>query len=389
VVGGRSSDTRTVRPIAGIDPKNAAPLIARRKANSRALSLGEYWNVYFYVNKIKRKLWLKRAQVSAFRWEGVQGEFVQGLIAEGRADDPDLAIDEFAANLLYYCVVPWTHGEYVGETSVSFRKRVQQHLGRARRGKKNRLMRVHAELRKLGAHRSIWFVVSSWSNVRVTKYEREEAEAEIVWERQPAWNVDGRKSMAWSDKSCDEALLAVRRGRHRPLIKFRAQPARTPEYVTTLKQVEERTRKKRRDLVKFGARLGRRPLRKGPGFDELKGVVRIRNMTARDAIQLMHVIQKCLDGTSRSIAMTNVRKIWSGRRSVVQFGFLEIKTPLFAMRNARVPIRKALRRWAGAWSKRGVAMYVRIRLQSSASLGMIDVLNNTGPCARKKAWELV
>ena len=73
----------------------------------------------------------------------------------------------------------------------------------------------------------------------------------------------------------------------------------------------------------------------------------------------------------------------------MQFGFLEIKTPLFAMRNARVPIRKALRRWAGAWSKRGVAMYVRIRLQSSASLGMIDVLNNTGPCARKKAWELV
>ena len=89
-----------MRSIAGIDPKNAAPLIARRKANSRALSLGEYWNVYFYVNKIKRKLWLKRAQVSAFRWERGQGEFVQGLIAEGRADDPDLAIDEFAANLL-------------------------------------------------------------------------------------------------------------------------------------------------------------------------------------------------------------------------------------------------------------------------------------------------
>jgi hypothetical protein len=112
-------------------------------------------------------------------------------------------------------------------------------------------------------------------------------------------------------------------------------------------------------------------------------------MNARAAIQFMHVIQKCLDGTTRAIATANIRKVWSGRRSVVQFGFLNIKTPPLAMRNARSPIRRGLRRWAGAWRRRGVAMYVRIRLQATASSGMIDVLNNTGPCARKKAWELV
>ena len=64
-------------------------------------------------------------------------------------------------------------------------------------------------------------------------------------------------------------------------------------------------------------RLQRRPLRKGPEFDELKTVKLLRRLEVRDLSRLVGMAQTCLDITGKSICMMNIKLILKDAKTVV------------------------------------------------------------------------
>ena len=58
-------------------------------------------------------------------------KFLEDVWAEGMVGRPNEAVDWTAESVIYYCWMPWSNAEYVGETSQTFRHRIMAHMNKA------------------------------------------------------------------------------------------------------------------------------------------------------------------------------------------------------------------------------------------------------------------
>lgn len=219
---------------------------------------------------------------------------------------------------------------------------------------------------------------------------REVREGELIWERQPFWNKEGMRGDAWMIQKHCEMTLFGRRKRYRPLMKFRGG-ARTSEVeiqnVETRKQQGAAERQRRREIMMFLVRLGRRPLVEGDGFDDLKQVKALRAAKPSELLRLARVMQIALDETTRSIAKANMRKALKGHGGLLMLK-LQVRTPAFLIGGLAHQLRRQLRTWAKTYGRGGIPLCISARFVTSAAPSILSIMDNTEEAARKQPEDL-
>lgn len=133
-----------------------------RFRRERGWSKAELWRAFYALNRVKCVLYMAKLMTSAERGEQETLKYIKAAWAEG-AQDAEEALRWEAVDIVYMAALPWSTKKYVGETKNGLEMRLQQHLrdGQGSRDKKEQ--RVHAELRRLGAHRFVWFPIACWT----------------------------------------------------------------------------------------------------------------------------------------------------------------------------------------------------------------------------------
>jgi hypothetical protein len=225
----------------------------------------ELWDTYWNVNQTKLSLMLLRCKVSTSRREQRWFKFVCEKWAESEQE-----VDWNAPHVVYMACIMNCSWEYVGETKLTLRKRGQTHLQQTwRRGGRQRL---YSKLRQLGPHKLIWLPLKSWDR-EASKFERLEAEAEMIWTRNPKLNAIGAKNWQAEDRRRFEGELVFPKRRQFHLVKSlmdkqaRGLNAQEREVRRAEKEKQARTRLEAKSRVcQTVARLARRPLAKGTNF---------------------------------------------------------------------------------------------------------------------------
>ena len=87
---------------------------------------------------VGREAMMMRLAVSNCKNERKQLEFLEECWKRGLEDDGNEVVNEKMRNVVYLAPVPWTGGAYIGQTSRTFKVRVQQHLAKALKGQKGK-----------------------------------------------------------------------------------------------------------------------------------------------------------------------------------------------------------------------------------------------------------
>ena len=86
-------------------------------------------------------------------------------------------------------------------------------------------------------------------------------------------------------------MILGKKKQYRPLIRFRIRAKEEQSMITNVRIAETVAKElqKRREMLQHVVRLGRRPLRQGEGYDELKSVKALREMKAVDLLRVMRM----------------------------------------------------------------------------------------------------
>lgn len=191
-----------------------------------------------------------------------------------------------------------------------------------------------------------------------------------------------------------ELLVASKKRRYRPLKKFLMKEGRgekkedreEPNYAVSEKVAADKM--ERRFLFGLAVRLGRRPLRvnekgaRGPAHRTIKFV---RSMDGKSLTKLIFVIQGTLDGTSRSIALANLRKMKTDGK-LVQVA-VSLKSPMLGLPGMKKQILNHLKDEAARWKGCGVTVLIRARLTTAAARSTQDLMENTQKWSEKERHE--
>lgn len=322
-------------------------------------------------------------------------KYIKEAWAEG-AQDAEEPLRWDAGDIVYMAALPWSRKKYVGETKNGLEIRLQQHSrdGQGTRNKKEQ--RVHAEVRRLGAHRFVWFPIACWTGRRgqVTEAMRTMIEAEHIYVLQPELNTEGRSSVRTLELETGELLVASKKRRYRPLKKFlmkergggKEQRREEPNYVVSEKVAADKM--ERRFLFGLAVRLGRRPLRvaeagaRGPAHRTIKFV---QGMDGKSLTKLIFVIQGTLDRTSRSTALANLRKMKTDGK-LVQVA-VSLKSSMLWLPGMKKQILNHLKHEAARWKGCGVTVLIRARLTTAAARSTQDLMENTQKWSEKERHE--
>ena len=107
-----------------------------------------------------------QAKISGNRHQREWTEYIEHYWSAG--------INWEAKNLVYQIKFPFSRWEYIGETSIGFKKRIMTHIQQTyRRAGRQKLYR---KLRGYGIHHGIFFPVVTWEG-NTTKFARMREEA--------------------------------------------------------------------------------------------------------------------------------------------------------------------------------------------------------------------
>ena len=129
--------------------------------------------------------------------------------------------------------------------------------------------------------------------------------------------------------------------------------------------------------MNLSSRLGRRPWKVDEGFDELKTVKRVRNLSGNEMRSLLRVINETMDGTHKSIALANLRKATKKSVNMLLMGG-KVKNPMLADKDLKREVIQKLKRWIKWWETRGsVTIVLRMTIVASATPSILSMMNNT------------
>lgn len=390
---GRQSTPTVLRGHLAARRKNANILAATTPKRAVKLSLSETWQLYFYVNRLKVLVYLRRVEAGTVKREKkwlekllrcwAEGALDTGLEEGVRAED----VSWKAQSLCYMCIMPWTAGSYVGETRRGLIHRVQQHLNISRKQLKGKMTKFHRQIRRLGTCRTIWLPVSSWS-AGTTKHQRLKQEAELIETFDTSWNGTGVKAGPMMEGRFGEVLLMGKRKEFRDLVKFRRRRGEAAVIHTGGEVADTgNERRRRKAMAAWVARLIRRPLKKQRNFDELGIVKKLRSMHDREVLRVIRMVQEHYEGSSRSIGMKNIKMILSGQSRLAVF-CISIRSPIFAIRGAKASVVSAVKKWVSALQKKELVVYATVRCTAAATPSLLDVLDNTQEMSEKRMMEL-
>ena len=387
---GRSSEPRTVKG-ADFQLRPGRRLFGPEEATpARRLETGKFWDAFFILNRAKFQVMCVKCETSQTREEKRFWLFLRDAWAEGTFGRPEQPVDWNAKSLVYYCWIPWSRLEYCGETGKGLRHRVMQHCGKIWGGKRVKRQKLHREVARIGGQKAIWIPIISWpDNAEPTKAERELREAEVIYERQCRLNTEGVQGTPWTEQKYVQAILLGRRQRFRPLRKLRGGHGQHSAELTNVRIAREGAaeRQRRRAMVGTAVRLARRPLKKLPGYGELRIVKRVRAMSAAELTRLIRTVNVALDGSSRSIALFNIKEIMKGEGKLLMTS-LTVKSAGFGIRGVRKQLQRDLSNWAARWGREGTAVMVSVRFTHPAATSILKLLENTEKHARMQREDL-
>jgi hypothetical protein len=365
----------------------------RREGKMRNLTIGQMWDVYFHLNRMKVTTYVEKCKVSKCRWERRWLGFLEDVLSEGEAGNPEMSVRQDALNIVYWCVLPWSRREYIGQTKRGLRHRVQQHLAKSDpfRSLQGKEQRLHDGLKKEGAGRALWIPVVSWPDGNVDRITREVRESELIWSRQPSWNKDGLQGEAWAEMKHVESVLMSKRQKHRPLMKFRGGARMDETNIANVGGDEKSAaeRQKRRELLWFAIKLGRRPLKKEENFGELKMIKAIRAAKPSELLRVVRVLYAGVDETTRSIGLANIKEALKDQKGETLLMMrITIKSPAFGIRGLGKQLKKVIRGWARQYARKGVPLCVTARFTTASAPTILQLLENSKQCARMQPEEL-
>lgn len=135
-------------------------------------------------------------------------------------------------------------------------------------------------------------------------------------------------------------------------------------------------RERKRLLIPYVARLGRRPLTRDANFGDLAVVRRLREGSNRDLEVAILLMESILSPTVRSIARQNFKLIIDGQGRVVNLR-VSIRSAVFCDIPLRSALKKRMRKWTGAWQKVGAIVILKLSLVAAAAPSIQDLLENT------------
>ena len=162
---------------------------------------------------------------------------------------------------------------------------------------------------------------------------------------------------------------------------------------------EEKRQRKHSEAVKKGkeearlramvARLARRPCRKKEKDErEVKTLVGIQNMKDTELTKVARMVMTCFDGTSRSIARSNVKRALKKRNDVV-WTTGKMRSPILGGCRARKMVEGELKRCSSRMrSEEKNTIILEHQAVATATKSTLHLLNNTKPMSKKKSSEL-
>ena len=348
----------------------------------RTVKLGntELWKIYEDIGKAKMVVNSARCGISKSRWERSWAKFVRRAWVE---ETPAWSWD--SEHCVYTVTVPYSRGQYIGETTRTIFGRWKNHLRKATRGGREAFYRF---LERTGMHRGILTPLFMWGEgVATTKIQRLRREGEYIWERGSTKNEKGNPTGGAIVRQHGTVLFG-RKTRHRLVVR-----RRDPDLKELTRKEKVEAGKKKSDeeahLRGMAVRLARRPWKNPePGKPEHKTLQEIRWMTVEKVKKLVKMVLSGLDGTSRSIARKNMKKVLRDRGDIL-WVHAKTRSPIMGDSRVKQAVEEEIKSWSN-WARRNkrITVVIEHAVVSSATLSLTQILGNSEELARKDRSEL-
>jgi hypothetical protein len=346
-------------------------------------SVKAQWRMMEELAQMKMYINFMRSTISPCRWERAWASYV------GRVWIEETPVWEWGDGACVYALtIPYSRQEYLGESKIGPFQRWKGHLSKALMGGKQA---VYKMMDKMNAYKCVLTPLYMWGRM-TTKVERLKEEGRLIWERNAKMNMKGTQH-GGDFRAGQVHVLFGGRTRHRQVIRRRGRAGEKTHGGVMYEEKEETGRKKadrEAHMRGVAVRLGRRPWKMkeiGEG-EEHKTMGEVRRMKESDLKMLIRTVIGSLDGTTRNIARTNVRRILANREDI-KWIHLRSRSVLMDDRRVKVEVEKEIRRWLH-WKRRnhGVMVIVEHHAVQSATKSMLQMLNNTEEKAKTKREEL-
>jgi len=171
------------------------------------------WEQYTLMNNIKLHLYLINCVSSSGGWQRKLASFVlKSWSYESQCLD-------WSSTCLVYCVLrPFSRGEYIGETSIGYVKRMKSHIQSTLNNKN--VQSFHRVMQYWGPHNYIFFPIFMFKKP-VSKFQRLQKEGAYIMSRNPSLNTLGKKDFKTSGKVYTTMVWGKRKKRFRPFKRLR------------------------------------------------------------------------------------------------------------------------------------------------------------------------
>jgi hypothetical protein len=238
-----------------------------------------------------------------------------------------------------------------------------------------------------------WLPLRTWKrDEKPDKIERMSEEGGFIWEVDPVLNELGKAAGGTALGRYGDAMILSKRKRSRQLLKFRKSGAvreyaiSTDSVDTNVKTEGVRDRMKQRVLFPLLMRMQRRPIKELTGFEDLKTVTTLRNLTVKNLTRLLQLAQGVLNRTSKSIFMVNFKSMMKKTGKVVSLG-VQMKTPLFALKGFEKQALRRIRTWCSTWRRQGIVVLVHLKMVQAAAPSIISLMDTSQKWAKKSVGE--
>lgn len=184
-------------------------------------------------------------------------------------------------HIVYIVTVPFSHHQYIGETILGLKERMETHIRETlKRGGKQKM---DAKLREFRVHNGVWVPIVTWPQ-GASEYTRLFFGAQHIWTRDRDLNKLGTRT--WRDRGDlqDGELVGSKRRRLQMVMRFVEMLRSLARIGVRIEEKEPEKRKgrtvkelkERGSMLSLMARLARRPLHKRKNFNELGVIKRVR-----------------------------------------------------------------------------------------------------------------
>ena len=139
----------------------------------------------------------------------------------------------------------------------------------------------------------------------------------------------------------------------------------------------------------MAARLARRPWRRREQKEaEAKTLVTIKAMKDSELRKLVRMVMMSFDGTSRSIARSNIKLALKSRTDVVWMTS-KVRSPMLGVRQVKQKVEQEVKRWSTRMrNEEQKTIILEHQAVATATRSTLQLLNNTEPMSKRKRGEL-